>query len=129
MKRNKYKAIAILMSAFLLALTSCVKKKQQLPKAEVKQEITQPKISPLDSVIRHDFKSANEMAFLLFKQVDKQKGRENFMISPFSLSNALVMLANGADGNTLKQIKDVLGAKDMSIDKVCKMYRDLDVYQ
>lgn len=128
MKRNKYKAIAILMSAFLLALTSCVKKKQQLPKAEVKQEITQPEISPLDSVIRHDFKSANEMAFLLFKQVDKQKGRENFMISPFSLSNALVMLANGADGNTLKQIKDVLGAKDMNIDKVCKMYRDLDVY-
>ena len=43
----------LLMSAFLLALTSCVKKKQQLPKAEVKQEIKQPEISPLDSVIRH----------------------------------------------------------------------------
>jgi serpin B len=128
MKRNIFKVMPLLMSAFLLALTSCVKKKQQLPKAEVKQEIKQPEISPLDSVIRHDFKSANEMAFLLFEQVDKHKGRENFMISPFSLTNALVMLANGADGNTLKQIKDVLGAKAMSIDKVCKMYRDLDVY-
>ena len=128
MKRNKYKAIAILMSAFLLASTSCVKNKQHSPKAEAAQEIKKPEISPLDSVIRHDFKSSNEMAFSLFKQVDKQKGRENFMISPFSLTNALVMLANGADGNTLKQIKGVLGAKDMSIDKVCKMYRDLDVY-
>ena len=118
----------LVMSAFLLALTSCVKKKQQLPKAEVKQEIKQPEISPLDSVIRHDFKSANEMAFSLFKQVDKQKRNENFMISPLCLANALAMLANGADGNTLKQITDVLGAKDMSIDKICKKYRDLDVY-
>ena len=128
MKRNKYKAIAILMSAFLLASTSCAHKKQNSPMIEEAEEVSQPEISPLDSVIRHDFKSANEMAFLLFEQVDKQKGRENFMISPFSLTNALVMLANGADGNTLKQIKGVLGAKDMSIDKVCKMYRDLDVY-
>ena len=128
MKRNKFKAMVILMTAFLLASTSCVKKKQQLPKFEEKQEVTQPEISPLDSVIRHDFKSANEMAFSLFKQADKQKRNENFMISPFSLANALVMLANGADGNTLKQITNVLGAKDMSVDKICKMYRDLDVY-
>ena len=120
--------MALLMSAFLLASTSCVKKKQQSPKAEVKQEITQPEISPLDSVIRHDFKSANEMAFSLFKQVDKQKRNESFMISPLSLANALAMLANGADGNTLKQITNVLGAKDMSVDKICKQYRDLDVY-
>ena len=104
------------MSAFLLASTSCAQKKQNSPMIEEAEEVSQPEISPLDSVIRHDFTSANEMAFLLFEQVDKQKGRENFMISPFSLTNALVMLANGADGNTLKQFKGVLGAKDMSID-------------
>ncbi len=120
--------MTILMSAFSLTLTSCVKKEPQSPNAEVKHELTQSEISPLDSVIRHDFKSANEMAFSLFKQVDKQKDGENLMISPFCLTNALVMLANGADGNTLKQIKDVLGAKDMSIDDICKKYRDLDVY-
>ena len=128
MKRNTSKAIALLMSAFLLASTSCVKNKQHSPKAEVTQEIKEPEISPLDSVIRHDFKSANEMAFSLFKQVDRQKRSGNFMISPLCLTNALVMLANGADGNTLKQIADVLGAKDMSVDKICKQYRDLDVY-
>ena len=68
------------------------------------------------------------MAFSLFKQVDKQKRSGNFMISPLSLTNALAMLANGADGTTLKQIADVLGAKDMSVDKICKQYRDLDVF-
>lgn len=128
MERNKFKALTILMSAFSLTLTSCVKKEPQSPNAEVKHELTQSEISPLDSVIRHDFKSANEMAFVLFEQVDKQAGGGNIMISPFSLTNALVMLANGADGNTLKQIKDVLGAKDMSIDKICKKYMDLDIY-
>ena len=75
MKRNKYKAIAILMSAFLLALTSCVKKKQQLPKTEVEQEITQPEISPLDSVIRHDFKSANEITRTINKTAALFQGR------------------------------------------------------
>ena len=128
MKRNKFKAMAILMSAFLLASASCAQKKQTSPMAEETEEVTQPEIFPLDSVTRHDFKSANEMAFVLFEQVDKQAGGGNLMISPFSLTNALVMLANGADGNTLKQIKDVLGAKDMSIDDICKKYRDLDVY-
>ena len=128
MKRNKFKAMVILMSAFLLASASCAQKKQPSPMAEETEEVTQPEISPLDSVIRHDFKSANEMAFVLFEQVDKHVGGGNLMISPFSLTNALVMLANGADGNTLKQIKDVLGAKDMSIDDICKKYRDLDVY-
>ena len=70
------------MSAFFLVSTSCVQKKQNSPKIEEAEEVSQPEISPLDSVIRHDFKSANEMAFLLFKQVDKQKGRENFMNIP-----------------------------------------------
>ena len=128
MKRNTFKAMALLIPAFLLASTSCVKNKQHSPKAEAAQEIKKPEISPLDSVIRHDFKSSNEMAFSLFMQVDKQKRSGNFMISPLSLTNALAMLANGADGTTLKQIADVLGAKDMSVDKICKQYRDLDVY-
>lgn len=58
---------------------------------------------------------ANSFAVKLFDTVCKTEEKENFCISPASVSWALSMVANGASGNTLQQILGTLGLKDGDI--------------
>lgn len=51
--------------------------------------------------------SAAETCFSLFKR--SLDGEKNTLISPLSVMLALAMTANGADGNTLSQMEEVLG--------------------
>ena len=63
--------------------------------------------------------STNDFAFQLFKQVCVSENRKtNIFISPFSVSLCLSMSANGANGNTLTEIKKVLGFSSSSMDEV-----------
>ena len=72
-------------------------------------------------------KGLNKMALSFFKEVDKLTDcNENIAISPLSLAGVLVMLANGADGNTLKQITKVLGVEGQSMDNICDLYSKLN---
>ena len=58
-------------------------------------------------------------AFRLFSEMNKMKTeQENWMISPFSLSMVLGMTSNGAAGNTLAEVKKVLGHDHQSM--VCR---------
>ena len=56
-----------------------------------------------------------KFAFSLFNKVNElEKEKNNWMISPFSASVALSMIANGADGNTLAELQDAMGFKGFS---------------
>lgn len=67
-----------------------------------------------------------DFAFQLFKQVnDAEAEKPNWMISPLSASYALGMMANGADGNTLAEIKEVLGYENASMDELNAYYKML----
>lgn len=54
----------------------------------------------------------------LFKAVSKQEIYKNRMISPLSVSLAFGMVINGAENNTLKQIKEYMGYSGLSNDEV-----------
>jgi len=57
--------------------------------------------------------SSVDMAFSFYSAADKVFDN-NFFISPFSMAEALAMLSNGADGETLLEIKTALGLKGCS---------------
>lgn len=48
----------------------------------------------------------------------------NALVSPLSIINALGMTANGASGNTLKQMEDSFGMSVDSLNRYCKRYID-----
>ena len=65
------------------------------------------------TLTRSQEEMANEntkFAFSLFSKVNELETKEpNWIMSPLSASIALSMTANGADGNSQAQIKEVLG--------------------
>lgn len=62
--------------------------------------------------IDDDFKNAY-LKFALDIWQEAREGDENVMISPLSIMTALAMTANGAKGDTLSQMEDVLGGIDI----------------
>lgn len=72
---------------------------------------------------------ANEskaFAFICFQQVNgTETEHSNWMISPFSASAALGMMANGAKENTLEEIKNTLGFSNFDINGLNEYYRKL----
>ena len=67
-----------------------------------------------------------DFAFRFFQQVNASETEQpNWMISPLSASMALGMITNGAEGNTLKEMKATLGFSEASIDEMNAYYRRL----
>ena len=67
-----------------------------------------------------------DFAFRFFQQVNaSEKKQANWMISPLSASMALGMITNGADGNTLEELKATLGFSEANIDEMNAYYRRL----
>lgn len=65
----------------------------------------------------------NEFAFRLMDELNNDA--ENVVISPLSMYQYLSMVANGADGDTKKEIEAVLGAGELSIDDINAINYDL----
>lgn len=55
----------------------------------------------------------NSFNFNLIKNVNANK-HENYLISPYSIEIALNMLKEGADGNTLTEIENVIGSRNIN---------------
>lgn len=56
----------------------------------------------------------NAFAFDFFKEIANTEAAENYMVSPLSLTLALGMTYNGADGDTKAAFGDVLGYADVN---------------
>lgn len=71
-------------------------------------------------------KADNSLAYKLFDAVDSRAGEhENFVISPLSVSITLAMAANGASGETLDEMLDVLGFEHQDIPVLNTFYKKI----
>ena len=81
------------------------------------------------TLTRSQEEMANEntkFAFSLFSKVNELETKEpNWIMSPLSASIALSMTANGADGNSQAQIKEVLGFNGFQMNEINSYYNYL----
>ena len=69
-------------------------------------------------------KAGNTFTFNLLNKIPNSEGH-NVMVSPLSISLALSMTLNGADGTTKSAIIEALGLKGLSVDEINQIYFDL----
>lgn len=110
----KTKTNAILM-CMVLAFTGCSKNVPPVPE-------------PADIVMTTKslqlVKADNAFTFNLLNAIPVTEGK-NVMVSPLSISLALSMTLNGADGSTKTDMINTLGLNDLSVDEINQVYLDL----
>jgi serine protease inhibitor len=70
--------------------------------------------------------SGNKFGLKLFREIVSQEGDKNVFISPLSVSMALGMTYNGADGSTQEAMQNTLELQGMSLEDVNKSYRSVN---
>ena len=122
MKHSKFYAMALLMSTALFTTASCDSSSDDL-------ETPQPTVCPTEESLVHIVSASTNNAFPLFSEVDAiTEANENFTISPLSLSEALAIASNGANGDTRKQIAEIIGVNGMSKETVNETFNSLNDY-
>ncbi len=66
--------------------------------------------------------SNNAFGFRLMRELHREQPDENIFISPLSISTALSMTANGANGQTFEEMMSTLGYADFSLEAVNQHY-------
>jgi serine protease inhibitor len=74
---------------------------------------------------RHLVESDNEFGLKLFREIIKEEKDSNVFISPLSVSMALGMTYNGANGETQKAMADALGLSGLTLQEVNQSYQHL----
>ncbi|MCX6240130.1 MAG: serpin family protein [Bacteroidia bacterium] len=69
-------------------------------------------------------KADNTFTFSLFNKIPISPGK-NVMVSPLSISLALSMALNGAEGTTKTDMINTLGLSGLSVDEINQVYSDL----
>jgi len=101
-----------------IMLLSCSKNDEILPSEPVPISLTTDQTALIES--------GNEFAFDIFKNIISGENEgKNVMISPLSISSALSMTINGANGETREAMLEALRLKGITVDAVNKAYRDL----
>ena len=122
MKHSKFYAMALLMSTALFTTASCDSSSDD-------SETPQPTVCPTEESLVHVVSASTNNAFPLFSEVDAiTDANENFTISPLSLSEALAIASNGANGDTRKQIAEIIGVNGMSKETVNETFNSLNDY-
>ena len=70
-------------------------------------------------------KSDNKFGFKLFKEIVKEEDNKNVFISPLSVSMALGMTYNGADGSTQEAMQKTLELSGLTLQEVNESYKSL----
>jgi len=101
-----------------MILISCSKDDEILPSEPVPINLTTDQTALIES--------GNDFAFDIFRNVisGEDEGK-NIMISPLSISYALSMTVNGANGETRDAMLEALRIDGISIDAMNKAYKDL----
>ncbi len=82
-------------------------------------------VRPLTPLEKKLVRSSNDFGFNLFKEVAREDSSENIFVSPLSVSMALGMALNGANGETERAMKSTLGFGDMDLQSVDASYKSL----
>jgi serine protease inhibitor len=119
MKNNILKSVFILLVSSMLFLPQCSKNGDEtLPDEPVPIELNSTQVALVGS--------GNSFAFDIFRYVIQSAGQaENVIISPLSISYALSMTVNGANGETRDSILKVLKVNGITPDEINSSYRDL----
>jgi serpin B len=97
---------------------SCSKTDEVLPTEPVPIDLTTDQVALIES--------GNSFAFDIFSQVLKNAGEsENVMISPMSISYALSMTLNGANGETRTAMLEALRLNGITVDAINNSYKNL----
>jgi len=118
MKPSKvFYLLGILLITISLSI-SCEKSNDDNPGDPVPINLTDKQVALV--------KSGNEFAFDIFrKTLENEAPEKNIMISPLSISYALSMTVNGADGPTRDSILKALRVSNISIEELNRSYKDL----
>ncbi len=112
--KNLFLAFILLSIAF-----SCEKDGQV-------QEPSEPADIILNEKEQALINSSNEFGFNLFKQInDTDNNNENIFISPISVSLALAMTYNGADGTTKEAMEQTLCLSGLTVDEINDSYKNI----
>ena len=118
MKKIITGSLSAILFLFILLLMSCSKNDEPLPTEPVPIDLTQDQVALIES--------GNGFAFDIFDRVLKGAGEnENIMISPLSISYALSMTVNGANGDTRDAMLEALRLKGISVDEINSSYKNL----
>jgi serine protease inhibitor len=110
--------LSAILLLFTLLFMSCSKNDEPLPKEPVPIDLTQDQVALIES--------GNSFAFDIFNIVLEGAGEnENVMISPLSISYALSMTVNGANGETRDDMLEALRLKGISVDAINSSYKNL----
>ena len=109
------KEVVIFIAIMLMALNA---------KAQY-EEYNEPKSIDLTRDERQLVQKNNDFAFRLMRETRKEKENQSLMLSPLSITYALGMLNNGADGQTQKEINDVLGFGEAGAEGINRLCRKL----
>ena len=114
-KRMTWTAIALIMMATTVVTGCSSDNDNQLPTPPPDPIVT-PSTLELTRAEQAMVNESNEFAFNLFREA--QDGVSGQVLSPLSITFALGMLNNGAGGQTLAQINNVLGFADTGADGI-----------
>ena len=78
-----------------------------------------------DKVSKDVVKANNDLGMKLFSALASEEPGKNMMISPLSISIAMAMVTNGASGENLDEMKDVLGFGNMDLAEINAQFADL----
>jgi serpin B len=109
----------IVLVTVLLLLSSCKKDSEEsLPDEPVPVALTAHQVSIIES--------QNSFAFDFFKKINENSDEsENIIVSPFSISLALSMALNGADGTTREAMIEALRVNGLNPENINISYKDL----
>ena len=114
-KRMMWTAIALILMATTVVTGCSSDNDNQLPTPPPDPIVT-PSTLELTRAEQAMVNESNEFAFNLFREA--QDGVSSQVLSPLSITFALGMLNNGAGGQTLAQINNVLGFADTGADGI-----------
>jgi len=119
MKKNNFKTVVAFLVIIPLTLLSCNKQSvETFPTDPVPINLTADQIALISS--------ENSFALDIFKKViESSTESENVIISPLSISSALSMTLNGANGTTRDAMLATLGMNGLTPEKINNSYKDL----
>jgi serine protease inhibitor len=116
LKRFIFKELNFLLLLFIGIIFLQCSKKPVAPKEEV------PDLAAVEKTL---VQSDNEFGLTIFKEIVREEKNKNVFISPLSVSMALGMTYNGANGETQEAMQKTLGLNGLSIEEVDQCYQHL----
>ncbi|MGY6528860.1 MAG: serpin family protein [Cyanobacterium sp.] len=120
----------ILLATILLLTASFVATNPNLDRifttnnaVHAERETTEMKESDHDQLDERVVNANRDFAFKLFSTIREQDDNGNILISAPSVSIALNLLNNGADGETREEIKRVLELQEISLPEINQQYK------